>query len=77
MHTVDWMSPIGVPEALVFIIVFLMFFVVPVYLGYRIAKQKGLPPFRWVILTLLFSWPIVIALLLFPKAEENLKNTLQ
>jgi hypothetical protein len=67
----DWMSPVGVGEAVVLGTIFLTLFVVPVYLGYKIAKRKGLPPFRWVILTLLFSWPIVIALLFFPKAQRK------
>ncbi len=61
----------GMYEVALILIIILVSFVIPAYISYRIALYKGLPPLRWVVLTIILSWPIMIALAFFPKIKKN------
>ena len=69
-----FMSPIGLYEALIILFIVLVFYLIPLFIGFKLIKHKGLPVGRWMLLTLIFGWPIVIALIFFPVIKEkNLK----
>jgi ABC-type arginine/histidine transport system permease subunit len=65
---------IGKYELLVIIGIALIGFVIPLIISYRITKQKNLPTKLWLFLTVIFGWPITIALFFIPKRNESKEN---
>ncbi len=65
----EFMSPIGLYEVVVILFILTVFYFIPIFIGYKLIKRKGLPVGRWMVLTIIFGWPIVIALLFFPMAK--------
>jgi len=63
-------NPAGLVEGMY--IVFLVFtvLILPIILSYYLARKKNRSPLGWVALTLIFSWPIVLGMLLFVKGEK-------
>ena len=60
-----WLQGIGPFEFGILVSILLLSFV-PAAIAYQIARRKHLPPGRWTPLAIVFSWPIVVALLFFP-----------
>lgn len=46
---------------------FVLAYLVPLYLGYRIGTRKGYTTFRWLLPVFLFSWLGVLFLALMPR----------
>lgn len=61
----EWLWTIGPFEFIILISIVIVSFL-PAAVAYQIAKRKHLPPGRWALLAIVFSWPIVIALVFFP-----------
>ena len=68
--SLDIIKTIGPAEGMLILFILFITYILPSIISYYLAKRKKLPPIRWVILTLIFSWPIVVALLFFPKRME-------
>jgi hypothetical protein len=65
------MMAIGFDEFLIVSFGILLFYIVPLLICYRIVVNDSLPKWRWLILTAIFGWPIVIALLVMRFSSTN------
>ena len=61
----EWLRTIGPFEFVILVPILILSFI-PAAIAYQIAKRKHLPPGQWTLLAIVFSWPIVVALLFFP-----------
>jgi len=62
------MSGFGVPEVIVLLGVFVVFFL-PFIINASLAKSRGKSVFLMLILTFIFSWLVTLVLAVLPKKE--------
>ncbi len=65
------MMAIGFNEFLIVFFGILLFYIIPLWICYKIVRSDNLPKWRWLFLTVIFGWPIVIALLVMRYSSEN------
>lgn len=63
--------PVGIQEILLLLTLVLVLLLIPVYLSYKLAIKKNMSPLKWIVLTVIFNWPIVIALFFFPQPKDS------
>jgi len=66
----DVLKGIGLLEGTV-LVGLLVLSILPAVCAFILAERKALPRTIWALLGLVLSWPIVIALLVFPSAESR------
>jgi hypothetical protein len=67
----ELIGQVGKYEALLIVGIILIGFVLPLFFSYKLAKDKGFHLKLWVLLTLIFGWPITIALFFFPQKNDK------